>query len=83
MRFSGQRFDAARQRLETFGNRRHPAAGGLVGVDYIAVEQHFEYAVMSLDQPGPYAERIGNGFRQTGGRFEKASLHTVADVNRV
>lgn len=72
----------ARQLLERLGYRGYPAAGGLVGVDHIAVELHYEYAVMRFGQPGLHSERIGNRFRQTGGRFEKSSFHAVANVNR-
>ena len=65
--------------LKDFGDGRHPAAGRLISIDDLAVEQHFEYAVMALDQLRLYAESLVHCFRQTGGVFEKTSFHAVMD----
>lgn len=71
----------AGQCRKRFGNCGYPAADGLIGVDHISVKQHFEYAVMRFNQLRPHAKRVGHCFRQTGGGFEKASFHTVANIN--
>jgi hypothetical protein len=79
--FSGQRRKIAAQHIKRFGNRGHPAADGMIGVDYIAVEPHLEDAIMRLDQLRSHAEGVGRRFRQTGGGFKKTSLRTEANIN--
>jgi hypothetical protein len=69
VRFSGQRLKVPGQGLKRFGNCGHPAAGGLVGVDYLAVMQYFKYALMGFNQLGSHAECVSDCIRQTGGCF--------------
>ena len=79
MRLAWQRLKAPPDLLQGFGDGRHSAAGRLVVIDYLIVEQYLEQAVMGLNQLRPDPESIGHCCRQTGGLFEKTSFHTVMD----